>query len=100
ISYEIPLVLSLVTICMLASTLDLVKITNMQQPNMLYWNLFGGGALIAGFQHANPLSILAGILMMLSCIILFAIYVTCATAEVNRIPFDLPEAESELVSGY
>jgi NADH-quinone oxidoreductase subunit H len=100
ISYEIPLVLSLVTICMLANTLDLVTITRGQAPNIVNWNLFGGGALITAFQHGTPVSIIAGILLMLCCIILFAIYVTCATAEVNRIPFDLPEAESELVSGY
>src|SRR5262249_53063222 len=45
ISYEIPLVLSIVTICLLAGTLDVVKIAEQQSGGILNWNLFGGGAL-------------------------------------------------------
>ena len=45
-------------------------------------------------------SLLAAIALAFCTVLLFLIYITGACAEVNRIPFDLPEAESELVSGY
>ena len=46
ISYEIPLVLSIVTICLLAGTLDVVSIAKQQSGGILNWNIFGGGALV------------------------------------------------------
>ena len=99
ISYEIPLVLSIVTVCLMANTLNLMTIVDKQSGNFWNWNVFGGGAL--GDIHASdPVSWLAGLGMLICGILLFGIYATGATAEVNRIPFDLPEAESELVSGY
>jgi NADH-quinone oxidoreductase subunit H len=123
ISYEIPLVLSLVTICLLAGTLDVVKIANEQQGGILNWNIFGGGALSgldkalacgagshsdAGsiLQACYPVgpnglvSVVAAVVLIVCTILLAGIYLTGACAEINRIPFDLPEAESELVSGY
>lgn len=99
VSYEIPLVLSIITVCFMAGSLDVVQIARQQAGGLLNWNVFGGGALT----HANLgsiVSIVAAIVMSLACIILFSMYLTAACAEVNRIPFDLPEAESELVSGY
>lgn len=119
ISYEIPLVLSIITICVLAGTLDLVKITQQQAGGILNWNILGGGALsgidkfLAGSVTGQPvgnilstcypfsgLSYLAVGALIISTIIAFWLYLTGACAEINRIPFDLPEAESELVSGY
>ena len=122
ISYEIPLVLSIVTVCLLAGTLDVVDIAKQQAGGILNWNLFGGGALAGldqiimawragapGEDIANifnqyyphgPLSIIAAFLLIGCTIILMGLYLTGACAEINRIPFDLPEAESELVSGY
>jgi NADH-quinone oxidoreductase subunit H len=97
ISYEIPLVLSLLTICLMANSLNLVEIANLQAKDILHWNVFGAGALTA---VTGPVSALAAIGMLVCCVLLFCVYITGATAEVNRIPFDLPEAESELVSGY
>ncbi len=120
ISYEIPLVLSIVAVCLMSGTLDVVKIADLQKESLLSWNIFGGGALlpyvnlvVAGLQgnneqvqaimqhfQAQPLGPFAAVLMVVCCILFFGLYITGACAEVNRIPFDLPEAESELVSGY
>jgi len=72
ISYEIPLVLSLVPVIMLARSFSLVDIVNAQARYP--------------FIVAQPVS--------------FVLFSLSATAEIKRIPFDLPEAENELVAGY
>ncbi len=81
VSYEIALGLSLVGVLILAGTFSLREIVQAQSghfwgfiPN---WYVFRGGQIVA-----------------------FFIYLTAAYAETNRIPFDLPEAETELVAGY
>ena len=81
VSYEIALGLSLVGVLILAGTFSLRGIVEAQAghfwgfiPN---WFIFKGGQFFA-----------------------FFIYLTAAYAETNRIPFDLPEAETELVAGY
>jgi NADH:ubiquinone oxidoreductase subunit H len=121
VSYEIPLVLALVTVCLMAGSLDVVKIAEQQAGGILNWNILGGGAL-TGLDKALPalisgntaewsatlakyyphgfLSALASVALTISSFILCGLYLTSACAEINRIPFDLPEAESELVSGY
>ncbi len=76
VSYEIPVTLSLLTAVLVTGTLDMVEIVKGQSP--LNWNLF----------H-NPFMFLAAIVFFIS-----------ALAEANRSPFDIPEADSELVSGY
>jgi len=73
ISYEVPGILSLVTAVLVVGSLSMVKITE-SQPGPLV-NLL-----------VIPLA--------------FATYFVSALAETNRTPFDLPEAESELVAGY
>ena len=75
ISYEVPLVVAVLSIAVLAGSLNLTDIVKTQSGGILGWNVWPA---IIGF------------------IVLFI----CSIAEVNRIPFDLPEAESELVSGY
>ena len=121
ISYEIPLVLSLITMCLLAGSLDVVSIAKQQSGGILNWNILGGGALTGlnkgimalisptGSSMADIIqtyypygwwSLVGVIVLCLSTLILFGIYLIGACAEINRIPFDLPEAESELVSGY
>jgi NADH-quinone oxidoreductase subunit H len=78
ISYELALGLSLVGVVLRAQSLSLRDIVNSQSAHgMLSWNVFGGFQFIA-----------------------FFIYLMAAYAETNRAPFDLPEAESELVAGY
>ncbi len=74
ISYEIPLILSMIIVSMQASSLSMQKIVAAQAG---YWNIL----------HPN---------MALA----FIVYIISATAEVNRVPFDIPEAESELVAGF
>jgi NADH-quinone oxidoreductase subunit H len=78
ISYELALGLSLVGVVMRAQSLRLRDIVDSQSAHgMRSWNVFGGLQIVA-----------------------FFIYLMAAYAETNRSPFDLPEAESELVAGY
>jgi NADH-quinone oxidoreductase subunit H len=78
VSYEIPLGMCVVVPVLLAGTMDLVAIGDAQAGWANRWFL-----LHDPFTFAT-----------------FWIYITCATAGVNRAPFDLPEAESELVAGF
>jgi NADH-quinone oxidoreductase subunit H len=85
ISYELALSLSVVAILLLAGTLDLTKIVEGQSGwGGLRWNIFGGPSIF----------------MALPAIIAFLTYLISAIAETNRVPFDLPEAETELVAGF
>ncbi len=72
VSYEVPMGLALVTVGLLAGSLSTVSIVNAQAR---FW-----------FIISQPVA--------------FLVFLTAATAEVNRTPFDLVEAESELVAGY
>ena len=84
ISYELALSLSVIAVVIQAGTLDLTKIVSQQSGWYgLQWNIF---------QFQN--------LMFIPCLIAFAIYLISAIAETNRVPFDLPEAETELVAGF
>jgi NADH-quinone oxidoreductase subunit H len=78
ISYELALGLSLVGVVLRAGSLRLRDIVASQSAHgIVSWNVFGGFQIVA-----------------------FFIYLMAAYAETNRAPFDLPEAESELVAGY
>lgn len=78
VSYEVPIGMCVVIPVMLCGTMNLVTIGNMQAGLFSNWLIF----------H-DPFTVL-----------LFFVYFTCATASVNRAPFDLAEAESELVAGF
>ena len=77
ISYEVALGLSLVGVLMLTGSFSLRRIVEHQAGWFWHWNIIEGGQIVA-----------------------FFIYLCAAYAETNRIPFDLPEAETELVAGY
>ena len=100
ISYELPLILALISIVMFTSvlsgnhgigTLSIREIMGYQD----VWHKTGNGVLDFIFEGFTPWAwfILVQPLMLV-------IYYTCGLAETNRPPFDLPEAESELVAGY
>src|SRR6059036_4239301 len=79
ISYELNVGLAIVGVLLLAGSLSLVKITEAQSGWFWNWFIF-----------APPFP----------QIFAFVVYVISSVAETNRLPFDLPEAESELVAGF
>src|SRR5437667_4203833 len=74
VSYEVALGFSIIGVLMLAGSLSLVSIVESQR-NAHYWYVF-----------LQPVG--------------FILFFACGIAETNRAPFDLPEAESELVAGF
>ena len=74
ISYEVPMGFAVVSVLLMGGTLSMVGIVESQRAAELWW-VFPG---------------LLG----------FGIYFVCGVAETNRNPFDLPEAEAELVAGF
>ncbi|HLF85761.1 MAG TPA: NADH-quinone oxidoreductase subunit NuoH [Nitrospiria bacterium] len=72
VSYELALGLSIIGVLLLSQSLSMVQIVEAQ--NRIWFVLF------------QPVA--------------FVIYIICAVAETNRLPFDMPEAESELVAGF
>jgi NADH-quinone oxidoreductase subunit H len=86
VSYEVSLGLIIINVILLAGSMNLSTIVDSQSGYFWNWYAFGGGA------GTWPL-----ILVMFPMMIVFFV---SALAETNRPPFDLPEAESELVAGY
>ena len=74
VSYEVPMGFAVVSVVLMSGTLSLVGIVESQRDAGWWW-VFPG-------------------------LLAFGIYFVCGVAETNRNPFDLPEAESELVAGY
>ncbi len=89
ISYEISLGLSIVPLLMIFGTLNLGEIVQYQATNgWALLPLWGEGLSLKGFLLAIPI------------LISFVVFTTSIFAETNRLPFDLPECETELVAGY
>src|SRR5690349_15793446 len=77
ISYELPMSLAIAAPLLISNTLSLRELVEKQTGGLWHWNLIGGGQVVS-----------------------FVIFVIAAFAETNRVPFDLPEAENELVAGF
>jgi NADH-quinone oxidoreductase subunit H len=75
ISYELALALSVIGVLLLAGTFSLREIVEQQEGGFWHWNIL-----------RQPLG--------------FVLLLLAGTAETNRVPFDLPEGESELTGGY
>jgi NADH-quinone oxidoreductase subunit H len=86
VSYEVSLGFVIITVILLAGSMNLTTIVNNQAGWIWNWHFLGGG-----------LTQLPLVLIMLPMSVIFFI---SFLAETNRPPFDLPEAESELVAGY
>ena len=78
VSYEIPNALAILVVVLPAGTMSMQGIIRAQGGGAHHWFLFN-----------SPF-----------CFFAFFIYFVSAIAEINRVPFDIPEAESELVAGY
>jgi NADH-quinone oxidoreductase subunit H len=79
ISYELPLSLAVASPLLLSNTLSLRQIVQTQAGSILHWNILRLPA---------------------PQIVSFIVFMIAGFAETNRVPFDLPEAENELVAGF
>jgi NADH-quinone oxidoreductase subunit H len=86
VSYELPMGLAVIAAVMISTrnnaSLSLASIVNAQNGGFWNWNAWN-----------VPTFVIPGF-------VAFVVYMICGIAETNRAPFDLPEAETELVAGY
>ena len=81
LAYEIPMLVTVITIVMISGSMNLGDIAVDQQGGFWHWNIF---------------RLDKSIFMPIS----FVIFFICSVAETNRAPFDMAEAESELIAGH
>ena len=87
VSYEVSIGFVIITVILLSGTMQLQRIVELQAGGFWHWNILGGGGV-------------ANLPLALVMIPMGVIFFISGLAETNRPPFDLPEAESELVAGY
>lgn len=92
IAYEIPLGFSILSVAIVLGTLNIEKIILMQSREGYVWGIWdakewGGIFLWSVFQHPH-------------LVLVFVVFFIAGLAECNRAPFDIPEAESELIAGF
>ncbi|MES1196991.1 MAG: NADH-quinone oxidoreductase subunit NuoH [Pseudomonadota bacterium] len=91
VSYEVSIGFVIITVLLLVGSLNLTTIVDHQKAGIWAWH---------GFEILNfwnfPNNLIVGVVMFAMMVVFFV----SALAETNRPPFDLPEAESELVAGY
>jgi len=83
VAYEIPMLLVIITVLMMTGTANLNEIVGQQVGGIHKWNILSG--IWTGHNILMPLT--------------FLVFYICMLAETNRAPFDMAEAESELVAG-
>ena len=91
VSYEVSIGFIIITVLLLVGSLNLTTIVDSQRDGIWMWT----GFRILNFNEF-PNNILVGVTMLA----MMGMFFISALAETNRPPFDLPEAESELVAGY
>lgn len=79
VSYEIPIGVTLITVVMMVGSLNMQDIVKSQDGGFWHWTIF----------RYAPFTI-----------VMAFVYFIAAISEINRTPFDIPEADSELVAGY
>jgi NADH-quinone oxidoreductase subunit H len=77
ISYELPMSVAIAAPLLVSNTLSLRQLVGTQGGGIWHWNVIAGGQIVS-----------------------FIVFLIAAFAETNRVPFDLPEAENELVAGF
>ncbi len=87
VSYEIPTALAALNVVMIAGTLSMQKFSEIQAGGIHNWFIFGGPGEISKI-ILIPFMVTAGLIMFISTL-----------AEANRTPFDIVEADSEIVAG-
>ena len=81
LAYEIPMLITVITIVMITGSMNLEQIATAQQGGIWHWNIFR-------------------LDRSLFMPVAFIIFFICSVAETNRAPFDMAEAESELIAGH
>ncbi|NNC38974.1 MAG: NADH-quinone oxidoreductase subunit NuoH [Acidimicrobiales bacterium] len=89
VSYEVSIGFILITVLLLVGSLNMTDIVNAQAGGFWNWHAFM-------LDFSDPKSLILFPIMLY----MFILFFISALAETNRPPFDLPEAESELVAGY